>query len=225
MSINPVDQNILEQLGLSRNKQEPVSKDNLGQSEFLKLMTTQLNNQDPMKPMEGGEFFSQIAQFSSVAGIQELQNTFSKVADAMFSGQALQASSLVGRSVMIESPYAQLRKDSMIEGAVELPSSSDNVIINVYKNSGELVKSIEMGPQKRGVIEYGWDGSINNGTKADPGEYIVKAEARYGRESYSMETWIKERIDSVTLGDGLQAISLNMADDSEVNLSQIKKIL
>ena len=73
MAINPVDQNIFDQLGLS--KKPEVKSSELGQSEFLKLMTAQLNNQDPMKPMENGEFFNQIAQFSSVSGIQDLQKT------------------------------------------------------------------------------------------------------------------------------------------------------
>jgi flagellar basal-body rod modification protein FlgD len=224
MAINPIDQSVFEQLGLSR-KEEPKAKDSLGQNEFLKLMTTQLNNQDPMKPMEGGEFFSQIAQFSSVAGIQELQSTFTKVADAMFSGQALQASSLVGRNVMVESNTGQLRKDSLLEGAVELPSSPDDLVINVYNSTGELINNIEMGPQQRGVVDFSWDGKVKDGSYAASGEYILKAEARYGREYYSQQTWIKERIDSVTLGDGLQGISLNMSDNSSVTLGQVKKIL
>lgn len=224
MAINPVDQSVFDQLGLSRAK-ESTSKDTLGQSEFLKLMTTQLNNQDPMKPMAGGEFFSQIAQFSSVAGIQELQSTFTKVADAMFSGQALQASSLVGRNVMIESSNGRLSSDGMLEGAVDLPSSADDLVVNIYSTFGELVKSIEMGPQKKGVVNFNWNGAGNNGSKVAPGDYILKAEARYGRESYSQQTWVKERIDSVTLGDGLQGISLNMSDDTSVTLGQVKKIL
>jgi len=224
MAINPIDQSTLEQIGLTRKPEEKTGN-SLGQNEFLKLMTTQLNNQDPMKPMEGGEFFSQISQFSSVAGIQELNTTFEKVADSIFSGQALQASSLVGRNVMIESAYGNLEKDGLVNGAVELLSASDELSINIYSATGEIVKSLNMGPQQRGVVNFSWDGTMTNGSMASPGQYVVKADSRYGRETYAQETWIKERIDSVTLGDGLQGIRLNMSDDSEIALGQVKKIL
>jgi len=224
MAINPIDQSLLDSLGLNRTQQS-TSKDSLGQSDFLKLMTTQLNNQDPMKPMEGGEFFSQISQFSSVAGIQELQNTFQKVADVMFSGQALQASSLVGRNVMVEGDSVKFSGLDPVEGAVDLASSVDGLKLDVYSLSGELLRSIEMGPQSKGNIPFSWDGNTSDGEAAQPGQYILKAEARYGRETYGQTTWVKEKIDSVTLGDGLQGIKLNMANNSEISLGQVKKIL
>lgn len=224
MAINPIDQSLLDSLGLNRS-QDVASKDKLGQSDFLKLMSTQLNNQDPMKPMNSGEFFNQISQFSSVAGIQDLQNTFSQVADAMFSGQALQASSLVGRNVMLESQAINLGPGGSSEGVVALDTPADDVKVNVYTQSGELVKTIDMGPQPQGAAEFSWDGTNDKGDKQNPGQYFIKAEARYGRDSYSQPTWTKERVESVTLGNGLQDIQLNMANNKDISLSQVKKIL
>jgi len=224
MAINPTGQSVFDQIGLTKQTQTK-SSDTLGQSDFLKLMTTQLNNQDPMKPMEGGEFFSQISQFSSVAGIEELNKTFTKVADSMFSGQALQASSLVGRTVMVESSSGKLVQGASIEGSVSLPSSADGLHLSILKPSGEVVKSIDLGAQQRGTAEFNWDGTLSDGSMASPGTYIVKADARFGRETFAQETWIKERIDSVTLGDGLKGIKLNMSSDNEITLNQVKKIL
>ena len=126
---------------------------------------------------------------------------------------------------MIESSTGQLRKDSKVEGVVNLPSAADDVRVSIYSPSGAVVKTIDMGYQAGGTAEFSWDGSVNDGSVAAPGKYIIKAEARYGRETYSQDTWVKERIDSVTLGDGLQGIKLNMADDSEITLGQVKKIL
>ena len=96
-----INTQLLDSLGISSTAKNAASGagDVLGQSDFLKLMTTQLQNQDPMKPMESGEFFSQIAQFSLVSGVEELQTSFQQVADAMYSTQTLQASAMVGRSV------------------------------------------------------------------------------------------------------------------------------
>lgn len=225
MAINSIDQSLIDSLGLSAKKTSTDSKSNLGQGDFLKLMTTQLNNQDPMKPMDSGQFFNQITQFSSVAGIQDLQNTFSKVADAMLSGQALQASSLVGRSVMLESSTAYLENNRPVDGAVDLSSSVDNVRVSIYSKSGELVKTMDLGQQPKGLVGFSWDGTDDNGNSVAPGEYDIKADVRYGRDTYSQGTLVKERVDSVTLGGGLQDIKLNMANSGDILLSQVKKIL
>jgi flagellar basal-body rod modification protein FlgD len=225
MAINPIDQSLIDSLGLGNKQASTGTGNNLGQSDFLKLMTTQLNNQDPMKPMDSGEFFNQITQFSSVAGIQDLQNTFSKVADAMLSGQALQASSLVGRNVMLESSTAYLQDNSSVEGAVDLSMPVDNARVDVYTQSGELVKSIELGQQAKGLVEFSWDGTDDKGNNMPPGTYDMKAEVRYGRDTYSQGTLLKERVESVTLGNGLQDIKLNMANSGDILFSQVKKIL
>jgi len=225
MAINPIDQSLIDSLGLGKKQATTDSKKNLGQSDFLKLMTTQLNNQDPMKPMDSGEFFNQITQFSSVAGIQDLQNTFSKVADAVLSGQALQASSLVGRNVMLDSSTAYLENNKPVEGAVDLSMPVDDARVSIYTPSGELVKTIDLGQQSSGLVQFSWDGSDDKGNSMPPGTYDIKADVRYGKDTYSQGTMVKERVDSVTLGSGLQDIKLNMANSGDILLSQVKKIL
>jgi len=225
MAINPIDQSLIDSLGLSKKQSPSDSGNSLGQSDFLKLMTTQLNNQDPMKPMDSGEFFNQITQFSSVSGIQDLQNTFSKVADAMLSGQALQASSLVGRNVMLESSSAYLENNSPVSGAVDISSPVDNLRVSIYSQSGELVKTIDLGQQQKGLAEFSWDGLDDKGNAVPPGKYDIKAEVRYGRDIYSQGTLIKERVESVALGNGLQDIKLNTTNSGDVSFSQVKKIL
>jgi flagellar basal-body rod modification protein FlgD len=224
MAINSIDQSLIDSLGLAK-KQDVSSKDTLGQSDFLKLMTTELNNQDPTKPMDSGEFFNQISQFSSVAGIQQLQNTFSEVANVMYSGQALQASTLVGRDIMLESSTVYLGDGGSMQGAVDLNIPADDLRVSIYSQSGELVNTVELGAHSQGVIDYAWDGKNDKGENMPQGNYVIKAEARYGRDSFSQPTWVKERIDSVTLGNGLQDIKLNMASSGDISFGQVKKIL
>ena len=103
---------------------DEVDSQELGQEEFLQLMLTQLENQDPFKPMESGEFLGQLAQFGTVTGLGELQQSFESLSGSLISDQALQAASLVGRSVTIESGEGLLKTDSPLTGAVELPTSS-----------------------------------------------------------------------------------------------------
>lgn len=225
MAINPIDQSLIDSLGIGKKQTPTGPNKNLGQSDFLKLMTTQLNNQDPMKPMDSGEFFNQITQFSSVAGIQDLQNTFSKVADAILSGQALQASSLVGRNVMLDSSTAYLENNKPVEGAVDVTMPVDNLRVSIYTQSGELVKTIDLGQKPTGLAEFSWDGTNEKGNSVPPGKYNIEANVKYGRDTYSQGTLVKERVDSVALGSGLQDIKLNMANSGDILLSQVKKIL
>ena len=149
-----IDTALLDSLNLSQKTATKNSGNSIGQDEFLKLMTTQLNNQDPMKPMASGEFFSQIAQFSSVAGIQDLQKSFSQVASAMLSSQALQASAMVGRTVLVPSSEAELKEGADVQGAVELTSSTSDLAVGVYDAAGQLVRQINMGPQVAGSVPF-----------------------------------------------------------------------
>ena len=99
-SVNKPNMNVLESLGLAKSKPK-MEEQKLGQEDFIKLMTTQMNHQDPMKPMENGDFLSDMAQFSTVAGLKEIKDSFNNLATSLQSSQALQASSMVGRTVLI----------------------------------------------------------------------------------------------------------------------------
>ena len=104
--MEPIDTKILpsafEDLGLKTDHvKKPTEKKQLGQEDFMDLMLTQMNNQDPFKPMENGEFLTQMAQFSAVSGLKDIKESFQGLADTMQSNQALQAASMVGRKVLV----------------------------------------------------------------------------------------------------------------------------
>ncbi len=225
--MNTLDNKALEGLGLSSSQPtgREGKKDALGQSDFLKLMTAQLNNQDPTKPMEGAEFFSQIAQFSSVASIQELQNSFQQVATAMYSSQVLQASTMVGRSVLVPASQTDTDGQSGIEGVVELPSSTDRLTINIFDVTGQLVRQIDMGANTGGETTFRWDGRDSDGNMAPGGTYQIRAEARYGGESAGLETFLAARVDSVSVGGQGQGVTLNLAGQGSMQLSSVKRVM
>ena len=121
---------------------DEVEKEELGQEEFLQLMLTQLENQDPFKPMESGEFLGQLAQFGTVTGLGELQQSFESLSGSLISDQALQAASLVGRSVTIESGEGVLQPDAALTGAVELPTGSSSVSVQVMDAAGQITRCL-----------------------------------------------------------------------------------
>ncbi len=196
----------------------------LGQDQFFELMLTQLKNQDPLKPLQNGEFLAQIAQFSTVTGIQKLQESFGQLAAGMQSAQALQASSLVGRSVMLSGNSATLAKDGSVSGALELSASASSVSVEIYDASGQLVQRLDLGAQPAGQVSFTWDGKNTSGEAAAPGRYTIKAQAASGGQSVSVPTLVAAKVESVTLGGG-QGLLLNLAGQGSVSLSDVRQIM
>ena len=215
--------NPFDSLGLGLAQVPAKDNSKLGQAEFLKLMTEQLKHQDPTKPLSNSEFLGQIAQFSTVSGIQELQGSFGQLSAAMQSNQILQASGLVGRSVLAPSERGVLAKEGTLNGAVELPASTSQLSVGVYNTKGELVRSAQLGPQPAGLAQFSWDGITDNGQQAAPGTYLIKAEAIVDGKNQAVDTYINAKVESVSVGkDGL---SLNLGGAGAVELSKVKQIL
>jgi flagellar basal-body rod modification protein FlgD len=147
----------------------------LGQQDFLALMIQQLRNQDPLKPMENGEFIGQMAQFSTVTGIADMTKSIASLADSFNSGQALQAASMVGRTVLTEASTGSFSGTKPLSGAVELPYSTSSAVVRVYSSAGELVRELPLGTQEKGLTNFSWDGTLANGQPAPAGRQRSKA--------------------------------------------------
>ncbi|MCK7583278.1 MAG: flagellar hook assembly protein FlgD [Chromatiales bacterium] len=143
----------------------------LGQDQFLELMVAQLKNQDPLKPMQNGEFLSQMAQFGTVSGIQDLQKSFGQMAGALQSNQALLASSLVGRAVLRPGqPRWLLATAARLLGAVELPQARSRCAHRrCSMPAGQVVRQFALGAQSAGTIKFSWDGLSNSGAAMPAG--------------------------------------------------------
>lgn len=211
-----------ESLGLALPK-EKYKEQKLGQEAFLELMLAQLKNQDPLKPMENGEFLGQIAQFSTVTGIQELQNTFSSLSSSLTSNQALQASSLVGRSVVIKSDKGVLNENGL-SGSVELPTRTDELVVGIYDSAGQLVRNLTATQQNAGIIPFTWNGLNENGEAVSQGVYEIRATARVAGEPLALDTFTDTRVSSVTLGSAGEGLSLNVEGLGTLKLADVKQI-
>lgn len=218
-----INTDTLRNLGLS-TRPAAKSKSKLGQQEFLKLMITQIQNQDPFKPLENGEFISQMAQFGTVSGIQDLQNSFASLSSSLVSNQALQASSLVGRSILVESGQVNLVKDATIEASAVVDSSASSVTVDVVDFSNQVVKTIELGPQSRGLAKFTWDGTDNKGRAVVPGQYGLQVKAVVNGKTVALGTMVTEKVESVTFGSGQQGLLLNTVSKNSYGFNQIKQV-
>jgi len=200
------------------------SRKELGQEEFLELMTAQLQNQDPMKPMESGEFLTQIAQFSTVEGVGDLNEAFATLSQSLVSNQALQAANLVGRSVLAPTGLAALSEGGTISGAVDLPAASNDVAVNVYDQSGQLVRRLELGSQAAGSASFQWDGLRDDGQFAPPGTYFVSGEASVDGRTEAVDTLLESRVRSVTLSNS-GGLLLDLEGVGSLDFSEVAQIL
>src|SRR5690606_35227038 len=178
--------------GSSAGSEAKVERDKgqLGQEEFLKLMITQLENQDPFKPLESGEFLGQLAQFGTVSGITNLERAFAGLSESLVANQALEASGLIGRNVLVRSEWASLGEDEAVDAALTLPQSSTAVQVQILDAGGQLVRQIDLGAQDAGTVRFRWNGETDEGERAAPGRYVISAQFRHGNEMQSAETLV-----------------------------------
>ena len=190
----------------------------------MQLLIAQLKNQDPLSPQDNGEFLSQLAQFETAAGAEELQKSFDSFSEKMLSSSALQASSLVGRSVLAPGGIAQLETGQNVTGLIDLGSSTTNLVIEITDAAGQLVKTIPMGTQAAGEVAFNWDGTDQNGNFLPPGGYRVRATADVGSEQIAQEVLVSAKVDSVTIGQNGQGMKLNLAGLGSIDFSAVKEI-
>lgn len=229
-----IDKNLpsFESLGLAKNK--PLEKQRLSQEDFMELMMAQIKHQDPMKPLDNGEFIGQMAQFSSVQGLKELKDSFSLLANAMQSSQALQASSMVGRKVLVPGNMAQLPEGGELRGAVEVLEETQSVVIKFLDNKGQTIHTMDLGKRGIGTATFKWDGVISKADatipdsqdeKAEPGEYKVIAEVLSEGKPQAIETFVVDSVDSVSLTKGGHGVTLNLNKAGATSLANVREIL
>lgn len=195
-----VDTNTLQALGLTGTRPTSTSN-NLGQEDFLRLMTTQLNNQNPLKPQEHTEFLTQMAQFGTVAGIRDLQSSFTTFAGAIQQDRATAAANLVGRSALVASDRGVLESGGAIQGEVVLPADASSVRLRISDSAGRVVRVLDLGPQAGGSAPFEWHGEMDgSATPAAPGTYHIVAEAVVGGATVALESRVAAPVESVTLG-------------------------
>jgi len=209
---------------LADSKGTDKDRTELGQNEFLELMTTQLANQDPFEPMENGEFMGQIAQFGTVNGINDLLASFQDLASNLQSSQALQASSLIGRQVLVNLDQGYLPAQGALLGAVELDSSASNVAVNIYNTSGEALSRVELGAQPVGQLQFNWDGNTFNGQRAPAGRYRIEVEASFGGDTEILTPQVLDQVRSLTLGSPGKPMQVDLANLGTVSFNQVNQI-
>ena len=203
----------------------PTSKgDNeLGQEDFLKLLVAQLKNQDPSNPADNGEFLGQIAQFSMVSGIDDLGDSFDSIAGSLFTNQSMQAATLVGKEVLVETNEAMLTAGGDVEGVLELNEDAIGVKLQIRDAAGSLVNTMQLGNLGAGIQRFNWDGLDADGNQLASGVYSIAAEGLVNGTLEAMPLQIFTTVQSVSVDRSNTIIVLHLVGDNSVGISQIRE--
>ena len=197
----------------------------LGGTDFLTLMLAQLKNQDPTSPVDSNQFLNQLASLSEVQGITQLNTSFSTLASSLTSSQALQASSLLGHQALVPSSTATLASaGGTITGAINVPQTSSQVVLNISNSAGVLVQSINLRAQSAGLANFTWNGTGTGGAQAPAGTYTLSAQVAGVASGTAVPTLVSGTVDSVTMGSGTTGLTLNIAGLGSVPFSNVQQI-
>ncbi len=194
------------------------------QADFLKLMTAQLQAQDPTNPVDNSQFVSQMAQFSQLSATQQLdtdlQGFSSNVSSGMQTSQVLSSSNLLNRSVLVPSSTMSFDGTHSVGGAVNV-TSAGSVTVNVLDGSGNVVRTMPLGNQSAGLAQFTWDGKDNSGNTVADGSYTLAATSG----STNLDTYVAGTVTGVGFGGSSVGTYLQVSGVGGVALSQVAQIL
>lgn len=195
----------------------------LSAQNFMQLLLAQVQNQSPLNPMDSTAFLGQLAQLSTVSGIQQLNSNFQGLSSALSSNQALQAANLVGHKAEVASGSVQWDGTNPVQGGVVLPTASGKVTLAVTDAAGSLVRTIPLGAQPAGTTPYTWDGKDDAGKTAPAGVYKVVAAATDNDQSTALQTLTNATIRGVGVG-GSSGLSLDLDGLGTVPFNAVQSI-
>lgn len=196
------------------------SDQTLNQSDFLRLLSTQLQNQDPTKPMDPSQMLQQIAQISQVQATQSVQSTLTQVAGSLSSQGVAQATGLIGHTVTLAGSSGTL-SNGALDGAVGVDTSGADVKVQIVDPaSGKVVRNLDLGAQNAGLAKFSWNGKADDGSTAPDGLYKIAAVAGSAQAS----TYIDGKVTGVgSSGDG-SGTYLQIDNSATAPLSQVVQV-
>lgn len=203
----------------AKNTTQPAADD--PQDRFLKLLVTQMKNQDPLNPLDNAQVTSQLAQISTVNGIEKLNTTLQAMANGFTAGQSLQAAGMIGHNVLVPGSALHLTGGSGAFG-IDLAQPADEVKVTIQDSSGATMQVMNLGPQAAGSLAFGWDGKTAGGTQAADGGYTISVEATRGGQKVDAQPLAIGMVQGVSQDS--QGARLNVGSLGTAAIADVKQI-
>ena len=189
---------------------------------FLTLLVTQMQNQDPLNPLDNAQVTTQLAQLSTVSGINQLNQTLQGLAASFAASQTMQSAAMIGRSVMVAGSQIDLTGGQAMFGA-SLAQPVDQLTVSILDQAGNVISRANAGPQNAGIVALHWDGATDAGERASDGRYSVSITATAGGKSAAVDALAVRQVIGVTTGSG--GASLNLDGGGSALLADVRQII
>lgn len=214
-----VDPSLLASMNGSKSTTKSTSQE--AQDRFMTLLVTQMRNQDPLNPLDNAQVTSQLAQLSTVTGIDKLNETVSALSANFMSGQNLQAASMIGHGVVVPGNNLELKDGRSVFG-FELPQSADSLTIQIKNAEGLIVKTMKSNSADFGFNSLTWDGKNDSGEIMPNGDYSFSIDAKSGDKSLDVTGLSFGLVSSIAFGN--QGAKLTVGNWGEINFSEVRQI-
>lgn len=215
--INNIDEKTGQPANLSR-----IPKKVLDREAFMQLFITQLQYQDPMKPIENHEMALQLAAFNQVDQLMNLNDKLSQLVDLYKTNEFTLFANLVGKEVKIEGNTGRIEKGKFLGAEFELSEPANQALVTIRDSQGKVVKTMTLYNLSQGLNTLQWDGTDDNGNPLPDGNYKISITVGEGREARSITPIVVAKITGAVFGE---SPVLKINDSETIKLDQIKEIL
>jgi|LNFM01.1.fsa_nt_gb flagellar basal-body rod modification protein FlgD len=189
---------------------------------FLKLLVAQMRNQDPLNPLDNAQVTTQMAQISTVTGIEKLDGSIGGLRQSLLAAQSLQSAGVIGRQVLAAGATLSLGASGG-SAALELPAAADRVQVSIATPAGAVLRRLELGALPGGISTFQWDGMTDAGGRAPSGSYVFQVTASDGNRAVAAMPLSAGRVGGVSLSNG--AVQLNLDGGGDLNVADVRRIL
>lgn len=218
-STNTASQALLDSVNGKKNTAKGSVDE--AQDRFMTLLVTQMKNQDPLNPMDNAQVTSQMAQLSTVTGIDKLNNTLESLIGSVQTGQSYQASSMIGHNVLVSGNEVRTNGAGGYFG-VDLPIGADKLTVTIKDSAGSTIRTLALGAQKAGTLPLSWDGFADDGSVAKAGSYKFDVAATTSGQNVAADGLSYAQVMSIS--NSANGIKLNLSNLASVNTSEVKEI-
>ena len=215
----------LKTIGQLRAEQSQPAVQDLDRNAFLRLFTTQLQNQNPLDPMKNEAFVAQLAQFSTLEATTSMSASFGDFVSGQQEERMLRGANLLGKQIFAPDVTMTQPGGVTLDGVIQLDQVVDNLQLYVVNaETDQIVNQIDFGPQVAGEVAFGWNGGDSSGEAAPEGEYLFRAVGYIGEESFQVPAMAQAKITGVSWDESLGEIFVEIADGRSIALSEISHI-
>lgn len=216
---NPVSSSLLAAMNPAP---APTASAAAAQSQFMTLLVTQMENQDPLNPMDNSQMTSQLAQLSTVSGIDTLNTTLQSLVGSYQSSQTLAAAAMIGQNILTAGNSLTLANGTGNFG-VNVTTAAGDVQVNIQNSAGQTVDTMDLGAQPVGTVPLTWNGTTSTGAAAPAGQYTFTVNATTNGQSTAGATGLSYgQVSSVSTG--ASGVTLNVANIGAVSLANVVQI-